>query len=102
LTGKESNDAMINGKFKTNNSGGILGGISTGEDIIIRIAVKPTPSISSPQETINKAGENVMIEIKGRHDPCILPRIIPVVESMVSLVLLDAIAIQKRIKGDIN
>nr|HPO50964.1 chorismate synthase [Spirochaetota bacterium] len=99
LSGSVSNDPMSDGGFKSNRAGGILGGISTGEDIIIRLAVKPTPSISLPQETIDKSGENVTVEIKGRHDPCVLPRIIPVVESMASLVILDALEIQDKLKG---
>lgn len=101
LKGSQSNDPMMDGNFVSNNAGGLLGGISTGEDIVIRLAIKPTPSISQKQNTITKDGNNTTVEIKGRHDPCILPRIIPVVESMASLVILDAIEIQKRIR-DMN
>jgi len=81
-----------NGEIKTrsNNSGGILGGISTGDDIVCRVVVKPTPSISRPQKTvdISEMRERDII-IKGRHDPCICPRICPVAESMVSIVIVD-------------
>ena len=93
---------MLDGKFITNHAGGILGGISTGEKIIIRAAVKPTPSIFKEQKTINLKGQNTDILISGRHDPCIVPRIIPVMESMVSLVILDLWEIQNRINPDWN
>ena len=99
ITGSENNDEMKDGKFITNNAGGILGGISTGEDIIARIAVKPTPSISQNQDTIDINEENQTIKIEGRHDPSIVPRIIPVIESMAALVILDAIMIQKKLEN---
>ncbi len=75
---------------KTNHAGGILGGISDGSPILLRAHIKPTPSIFSRQETINKKGENIQIEIKGRHDPVIVPRAVVVVEAMTALTLLDA------------
>jgi chorismate synthase len=94
LKGGEMNDElhMVNGEVKaiTNNAGGIIGGISNGMPIICRIAVKPTPSIAKPQRTVNvKTAQDAVIEIKGRHDPSIVPRIVPVVEAMISLVLAD-------------
>ena len=93
MKGSENNDPFIaeNGKVKklTNNSGGILGGISDGSDIIFRAAFKPTPSISKKQHTVNTASENVEIEIKGRHDPIIVPRAIVVVEAMSAIALTD-------------
>jgi len=95
--GSENNDLMQNGDFLSNNAGGILGGISTGEDIVMRIAVKPTPSISKDQDTVDINGLNQTISVRGRHDPCIVPRIIPVVEAMASLVILDALEIDSRI-----
>ncbi len=98
LKGSENNDPMEDGRFLRNNSGGILGGISTGEDIIARVAIKPTPSIGKEQKTTDDRGLNRMIAIQGRHDPCIVPRVIPVIESMAALVLLDALAIQEKIK----
>ena len=77
-------------RFETNNAGGILGGISTGAPILCRISVKPTPSISAPQKTVDlSTGAETTIEIRGRHDPSIPPRIVPVAESMVALVLAD-------------
>ncbi len=75
---------------KTNHAGGILGGISDGSQLVLRAHVKPTPSIFAPQETVNKEGENIQIEIKGRHDPVIVPRAVVVVEAMTALALLDA------------
>ena len=91
--GSEDNDAFCPGedgiKKKSNHAGGMLGGISDGSDILLRAAVKATPSIGSPQETVNKNGEPVTIEIQGRHDPTIMPRAAVVVESMVNLVLAD-------------
>jgi chorismate synthase len=92
--GSQNNDSffMEQGKVtkKTNHAGGILGGISDGADIIMRAHFKPTPSIFSPQETVNKAGENISVEIKGRHDPVVVPRAVVVVESMAALTILDA------------
>lgn len=92
--GSQNNDAFTvkDGKVtkKTNHSGGILGGISDGSRIILRAHVKPTPSIFSVQETINKDMENIEIAIKGRHDPVIVPRAVVVVEAMTALTLLDA------------
>lgn len=95
-TGLDHNDAFYydeNGQLhkKTNHAGGILGGISDGSDIILRAAFKPTPSISSVQETVNKSGENISVQVKGRHDPVIVPRAVVVVEAMAALTLADLI-----------
>lgn len=73
----------------TNHSGGILGGISDGSDLIIRAAIKPTPSIGFPQDTVTKDGHSTTVSVKGRHDPVIVPRAVVVVESMVALTLVD-------------
>ncbi|RZN15267.1 MAG: chorismate synthase [Methanosarcinales archaeon] len=96
MRGSEMNDPfrVKDGSIhtSTNHAGGMLGGISTGEPIVCRIAVKPTPSIAKVQQTVNaKTMEEVEIRIEGRHDPVILPRIVPVAEAMVSLVLADHI-----------
>ncbi len=92
--GSFNNDAFVckNGNIqkKTNHAGGILGGISDGSEIVLRAYVKPTPSIFSEQETVNKDGENIHINIKGRHDPIIVPRAVVVVEAMTALTLTDA------------
>ncbi len=91
--GSENNDPfhMEDGKIckETNHSGGILGGISDGSDIVLRAYIKPTPSIFKPQNTVNKNGENITAEIKGRHDPVIVPRAVVVVEAMTALTLVD-------------
>jgi len=89
MRGSEHNDAMGPEGFLTNHAGGILGGISTGAELVFRIVVKPTASINAEQDTVNKKGESKKISTEGRHDPCICPRIIPVVEAMVCLVLED-------------
>ena len=93
LTGSQNNDSFeySDGQVikSTNHSGGTLGGISDGSDIIIRAAIKPTPSIFSEQHTVNKDNENIAINIKGRHDPIIVPRAVVVVESMAALTVLD-------------
>ena len=94
LKGSEHNDAFLpsdDGRLRTatNNSGGIQGGISNGEAIVIRVAFKPTATIRKEQQTINAAGEATTLAAKGRHDPCVLPRAVPMVEAMVALVLAD-------------
>lgn len=94
MKGSEMNDEfyMAEGSIRTrtNNAGGILGGISTGEPVICRIAVKPTSSVAKPQRSVDmEKMEEVEIKIQGRHDPCICPRIVPVAEAMVALVLVD-------------
>ncbi len=75
--------------FKTNHSGGIQGGISNGQDIFFNVAFKPVATIMQPQESVNAKGETVIVEGKGRHDPCVVPRAVPIVESMAALVLAD-------------
>ena len=93
LSGEENSDEMISKKgkikFKSNQAGGILGGISSVQDIILSFAVKPTSSILNTRDTINKKGINTKISVKGRHDPCVGIRAVPIGEAMVSCVLLD-------------
>ncbi|MBN1124666.1 MAG: chorismate synthase [Sedimentisphaerales bacterium] len=98
MRGSQSNDNMADGGFMSNNAGGITGGISTGQPIILRIAVKPTSSIAKPQKTVDTNLQNQPIETHGRHDPCIVPRVIPVIENMTALVLLDAWEVQERLR----
>ena len=97
MRGSENNDEMRDMEFVSNNAGGVLGGISTGQPLVLRAAIKPTPSVSVLQKTCTTSGEDVDLEIEGRHDPCIAPRVVPVVECMIALVLLDAWEIQERI-----
>ena len=93
MTGSENNDGFITKDGKTgkatNNSGGILAGISDGSPIVLRAAMKPTPSISIPQKTVDTKGSEVEIQIKGRHDPVIVPRAVVVVEAMTAVTLAD-------------
>lgn len=94
MTGSEHNDTFAPGPdgrpvTVTNRSGGVQGGISNGADVVVRVAFKPTATIASPQETVTRTGEAVTLEAKGRHDPCVLPRAVPVVEAMALLVLAD-------------
>lgn len=94
MKGSESNDLMYkdangNLRFKTNNAGGLLGGITNGEDLVVRIAIKPTSSISKTQHTVDKSGNPKELRVKGRHDPCLCPRAVPIAEAMVNLVLVD-------------
>lgn len=89
--GSENNDPILPGGSGSNRAGGILGGISTGAPVVARCAVKPTPSIALPQRTVDAAGEAVEIRVGGRHDPCIGPRLVPVAEAMLGLVLADAL-----------
>jgi len=100
LRGSESNDPMADGGYLSNNCGGILGGISNGNTIVMRVAMKPTSSIAKPQRTIDIEGNNRDIEVHGRHDPCLVPRAVPVIESMAALALLDAWEIQARLRPD--
>jgi chorismate synthase len=93
LSGEENSDEIKRSsgktKFKSNNAGGILGGISSGQEIIVSFAVKPTSSILNSRETINKKGKNTKISVKGRHDPCVGIRAVPIGEAMMSCVILD-------------
>ena len=105
VRGSEHNDLFLYDagerriRTVTNNAGGILGGISNGEEIVMRIAVKPPSGIGRPQETVDLEGKPVTLEIGGRHDPCICPRIVPVAEAMTALVLIDHILMQERISA---
>ena len=95
-TGKNNNDAFVLGEDgriakATNHAGGILGGMSDGSDIILRAAIKPTPSIAATQRTVNQSGEEISVNIKGRHDPIIVPRAVVVVESMAAITIVDAL-----------
>jgi len=88
--GSEHGDELTPEGFLGNNAGGVLGGISTGQDVVVRMAVKPTSSIRLPRRTINLAGEPAIVETHGRHDPCVGIRATPIAEAMLALVLIDA------------
>jgi chorismate synthase len=91
MRGSEANDPISAKGFLSNHAGGILGGISTGQPIVMRLAVKPTSSISRPQATVDIQGQDRTIQVKGRHDPCLCPRICPVAEAMAAMVLADGL-----------
>jgi chorismate synthase len=100
LTGSSHNDAFVPGpdgrpRTRTNRSGGVQGGISNGEDIVMRVAFKPTATISQPQDTVDRENQAVVLRAQGRHDPCVLPRAVPMVEAMVCLVLADHLLRQR-------
>ncbi len=100
MKGSQANDVMYtkdSGElgFKTNNAGGLLGGITNGEDLVVRIAIKPTSSISQVQHTVDKSGNPKELKVKGRHDPCLCPRAVPIAEAMVNLVLVDQLLLSR-------
>jgi chorismate synthase len=101
LRGSEHNDAFVmeDGRVRTtsNRSGGVQGGISNGEPIFFRVAFKPTATIAQKQQTVTKDGENTELAARGRHDPCVLPRAVPMVEAMAALVLCDHLLQQKTV-----
>ncbi len=101
MTGREHNDPFVPGPggsptTPTNRSGGVQGGISNGQDVVFRTAFKPTATISSAQETVDREGRATTLEAKGRHDPCVLPRAVPMVEAMTCIVLADLWLRQRR------
>jgi len=87
--------------YSSNHAGGVLAGITTGQDIVLRFAVKPTSSILSPRATVSKTGENTEIVTKGRHDPCVGIRAVPVGEAMVACVVLDHLLRHRGQQGDV-
>jgi chorismate synthase len=99
LKGSEHNDPFVLKGDRlgtvTNRSGGVQGGISNGETILFRVAFKPTATIGQAQETVDFSGKKVVLEASGRHDPCVLPRAVPIVEGMAALVLADLALIQQ-------
>ncbi len=102
LTGIEHNDPFLPGedgrpRTASNRSGGIQGGISNGEPLVLRVAFKPTATIRQAQQTVDREGRAVTLEAKGRHDPCVLPRAVPMVEAMVCLVLADHWLLQRSV-----
>jgi chorismate synthase len=103
MRGSEHNDAfeMREGKVRTatNRSGGVQGGISNGEEIFFRVAFKPPSTIALDQKTVTATGEETTLAARGRHDPCVLPRAVPIVEAMAALVLCDHALRQRALSG---
>jgi chorismate synthase len=99
MTGSENNDCMTPEGFVSNHAGGILAGISTGQDIVIRVACKPIASIARVQPTVDIHGKPATLSVKGRHDVSVIPRIVPVCEAMVNIVLADHWLRQKAVRG---
>ncbi|MGB5867427.1 MAG: chorismate synthase [Arcobacteraceae bacterium] len=100
LKGSQNNDQIRDNGFKTNHSGGILGGISNGDDVELQVYFKPTPSIFIEQETVNTSNENVTYNLKGRHDPCVATRGSVVAQSMLAIVLVDMLLLNMGAKMD--
>ena len=102
MLGSQHNDEFVAEKgslhTKSNHSGGIQGGISNGEDIYFKVAFKPVATILSAQNTVNENGDNVVLKAKGRHDPCVVPRAVPIVEAMAALVILDHLLLNRTVK----
>jgi chorismate synthase len=97
--GSETNDVLEGGRYLSNHSGGISGGISNGADLVVRVAVRPTSSIGLEQVAATKEGESTPLTIEGRHDPCICPRVVPVAEAMLAVTLMDAWLRQRALRG---
>ena len=99
MRGSEYNDEFyLDGdriRTKTNHSGGVQGGITNGEDVVFRVAFKPIPSVMLPQQTVDIHGNKVTLEIQGRHDVCVVPRVIPIVEAMAAMITLDFVLLKK-------
>jgi chorismate synthase len=99
MRGSQHNDAFFSEhgriRTRTNWSGGIQGGITNGEDILVRAAFKPTATVLLPQDTVDVEGNPTTLQARGRHDPCVLPRAVPVVEAMMALVLADHLLRQR-------
>jgi chorismate synthase len=97
--GSQANDVFDGERHLTNHAGGVSGGISTGAEVVVRVAVRPATSIGKPQVAATRQGGTTTIEIQGRHDPCICPRVVPVAEAMLALVLMDAWLRQRALRG---
>ena len=101
--GSEQNDIFTTDEdghiiTRTNRSGGIQGGISNGQDIYFRVAFKPVATLLTEQQTVNLAGEDAVVKARGRHDPCVLPRAVPIVEAMAAMTILDYYLLNKTTK----
>ena len=99
--GTEHGDEMTPAGFRSNNAGGVLGGLSTGQDLVVSIAIKPTSSIRTPRDSVNRAGEPTTVETFGRHDPCVGIRATPIAEAMLALVVMDHVLRHRAQCGDV-
>jgi chorismate synthase len=100
--GTEHGDEMTPTGFRSNHAGGVLGGLSTGQDLVVSIAIKPTSSIRTPRDSINRAGEPATVETFGRHDPCVGIRATPIAEAMLALVVVDHVLRHRAQCGDVT
>ena len=100
--GSEHGDELFLDGFATNNAGGVLGGISSGQDVVVSIAIKPTSSIMSPKASIDRAGQPTVVQTKGRHDPCVGIRATPIAEAMLALVIMDHVLRHRAQCGDVK
>jgi chorismate synthase len=100
--GSEHGDALTPLGFESNHAGGVLGGISTGQDLIVTLAIKPTSSIRLPRPSINRDNEPTSVETHGRHDPCVGIRAAPIAEAMLALVVMDHALRQRAQNGDVD
>ena len=100
--GSEHGDELTPGGFASNHSGGVLGGISTGQDLVVSIAIKPTSSIRTPKASIDRAGQPTVVETLGRHDPCVGIRATPIAEAMLALVVMDHVLRHRAQCGDVQ
>jgi chorismate synthase len=101
-SGSEHGDELTPQGFKTNHSGGVLGGISTGQDLVVKIAIKPTSSIRTPKASIDRQGQPTVVETLGRHDPCVGIRATPIAEAMLALVVMDHVLRHRAQNGDVQ
>jgi chorismate synthase len=99
LRGSQTNDVFDGERYTTNFSGGIAGGISNGNEVVVRVAVRPATSIGKPQVMAKAGGGTETVAIEGRHDPCICPRVVPVAEAMLAITLVDAWLHQRALRG---
>jgi chorismate synthase len=100
--GSEHGDEMFADGFASNNAGGTVGGISSGQDIVVSIAIKPTSSIMSPKQSLDRAGQPTTVQTKGRHDPCVGIRATPIAEAMLALVIMDHVLRHRAQCGDVQ
>ena len=100
--GSEHGDELLPDGFATNHAGGVLGGISTGQDIEVSVAIKPTSSIRLPRRSVDRAGRATVVETHGRHDPCVGIRATPIAEAMLALVLIDHVLLHRAQNADVR